>query len=156
MDEITQALGLKPAGRFYRDGFFLSAVIAGFGFWGCLWALTSVQPISRSEVLTWSFFSLVVWQPWAEELIFRGFIQGQLYEKPWGKRAWSGWSIANLIASLVFVLGHLWQHSPLWAVAVMVPSLGFGWLRDHYGSVYPSIALHMFYNAGYFALTGLP
>jgi membrane protease YdiL (CAAX protease family) len=62
----------------------------------------------------------------------------------------------NLITSLLFVLGHLWQHPAAWAVAIAVPSLVFGWFRDRHDSVYPCIALHMFYNTGYFALTGLP
>ena len=154
--EITRALGLRWAEQFYRDRFFLSALLAGIGFWLFLWWLTPAQPITVQHMLTGSFFALAVLHPWAEELIFRGFLQGQLCEKPWGRRDWGGISIANLITSLVFVLGHLLQHPLWWAVSVAAPSLVFGWFRDRYCSIYPSVALHMFYNAGYFALTGLP
>ncbi len=154
--EIAEGLGLRSAGRFYRDGFFLSALLAGVGFWLSLWWFVPVRPIGLPQVMTWSFLAVAVWHPLAEELIFRGFVQGQLVEQAWGQRTWAGISTANLLTSLVFVLGHLWQHPPVWAFAVGVPSLGFGWLRDRFESVYPSIALHMFYNAGYFALTGLP
>jgi membrane protease YdiL (CAAX protease family) len=37
---------------------------------------------------------------------------------------------------------------------VFLPSLCFGFVRDRFGSVYPSIALHAFYNHGYFLLVG--
>jgi membrane protease YdiL (CAAX protease family) len=83
-------------------------------------------------------------------------VQGELRHLACGRRTWGGISAANLITSLLFVLGHLWQHPAAWAVAIAVPSLVFGWFRDRHGSVYPCIALHMFYNTGYFALTGLP
>jgi membrane protease YdiL (CAAX protease family) len=35
---------------------------------------------------------------------------------------------------------------------VLLPSLLYGYFRDRHGSVYPAIALHVFYNAGYFLL----
>jgi hypothetical protein len=44
---------------------------------------------------------------------------------------------------------HLWSHPAGWAAAVIVPSLVFGYVRDRYQSVYPSIVLHLYYNAGY-------
>ena len=64
--------------------------------------------------------------------------------------------MANGIAAALFAAGHLMNHPTLWAVAVMLPALTFGFFRDRYDSIWPAIALHMFYNTGYFVMTGLP
>jgi membrane protease YdiL (CAAX protease family) len=102
------------------------------------------------------FFSLVLWRPVLEELLFRGFLQGLLSGQSWGQKALRGVTVANGITTLLFMLGHLWGHTLPWAIAVVVPSLIFGYFRDRFGSVYPAIVLHSFYNTGYFLLTGLP
>ena len=62
--------------------------------------------------------------------------------------------MANLIVSLLFVLAHLASHSLSWSLLVFIPSLCFGFARDRFGSVYSPIALHTFYNTGYFFLIG--
>lgn len=156
MSEIKHALGLRFAGPFHRDRAFWAALWVGVGFWAALWWWVPVDPITPRQAVSWAFVSVAIWQPLAEELIFRGFLQGQLRHYAWGRRSAMGVSLANAATTAVFVLGHLWQHAPLWAFAVTAPSLLFGWFRDRYDSVYPALVLHMFYNAGYFALTGLP
>jgi membrane protease YdiL (CAAX protease family) len=153
---IVQEIGLVAAGPFFRDRHFQAALWAGIGCWLVLGLSVPVQPVALWQVASWSFFLLTIWYPWFEEVIFRGVLQGQLRTFTWGRRAWLGLSLANVITSAVFVLGHFWRHSPLWALAVAVPSLVLGYFRDRYTSIYPSIFLHMFYNAGYFGLTGLP
>ncbi|WP_089936667.1 JDVT-CTERM system glutamic-type intramembrane protease MrtJ [Candidatus Entotheonella palauensis] len=156
MGDIARAIGLTPTGLFLRERCFLLALIAGVAFW-CFLALSMpLRPVSWPQLLSWSFWSLAVWHPLAEELIFRGFLQGQLLDCTWGRRSIAGLSCANGLTTAIFVLGHFWQHPPLWALSVAVPSLVFGYVRDRYGSVYPAIVLHMVYNAGYFSLTGLP
>jgi uncharacterized protein len=60
--------------------------------------------------------------------------------------------MANLAATVAFVMLHLLVQPPAWAIAVAVPSLLFGHMRDRFASVVPPIALHATYNAG-FALT---
>jgi membrane protease YdiL (CAAX protease family) len=60
--------------------------------------------------------------------------------------------LANLITSAVFAIAHLYGHSPPWALATFFPSLVFGLFRDRYNSLSAPIALHVFYNAGYFSL----
>jgi membrane protease YdiL (CAAX protease family) len=125
------------------------------GFWLGLALFIPLQPVSLPPLFSWPFWSLAVWHPLAEELLFRGFLQGQLLERSWGRRTVAGLSGANGLTTAIFVLGHFWQHPALWALAVTVPSLVFGYVRDRYGSVYPAITLHMIYNAGYFGLTGL-
>lgn len=62
--------------------------------------------------------------------------------------------LANLLTSLSFTLAHLASHSTSWSLLVLIPSLCFGFVRDRFGSVYPSIILHVFYNTGYFLLIG--
>jgi membrane protease YdiL (CAAX protease family) len=91
-----------------------------------------------------------------EELVFRGMCQGTLLTWRWGHLSWHGLSIANGVTAGVFTLLHLVNHPPLWALAVLMPALAFGFCRDRYCSIYAAIVLHVFYNAGYFALTGLP
>lgn len=156
MHEIVHELGLRLVRPFHRDSIFGVALWAGVGFWVVLWGTRSVHPISLQQAMSWAFISVAIWQPLAEELLFRGFLQGQLGQYRWGRREVMGVTLANAMTSGIFVLGHLWEHTPMWALAVMIPSLGFGWFRDHYTSIYPAMVLHIFYNTGYFALTGLP
>lgn len=141
---------------FYRDRFFWAAVFAPLLFWGGLWLTTSTPAISGSRFLSWKFFFLAFAQPIIEELLFRGFLQGELLQFGWGKERWGGITAANIAASLLFVLGHFISHPPLWAASVFVPSLIFGYFRDRSSSLIPSIILHCYYNAGYFILAGLP
>ena len=153
---MAEDLGLRPHGAFYRDGWFLAAMLAGGGFWGVLWLTTPMVPLSWPQLVSWRFISLALWQPCWEELLFRGVLQGYAGRYAWGQQSWWGISGANAAIALLFTLAHWWSHPPLWAASVLLPALLLGWVRDRYGSVYPAITLHMFYNAGYFGLTGLP
>jgi len=94
--------------------------------------------------------------PVLEELAFRGFLQSAVYRTKWGPQTRLGLSNANILTSLVFAGMHLLQHAPIWAALTFFPSLIFGFFRDRYDSTTPSIALHIFYNAGYFWLFGPP
>lgn len=154
--DITRTLGLDRCPPFFRDELLLAALLAGGLFVLGLWLFVPGQPLALRWVVSWDFLSLTLWQPLLEELLFRGFLQGQLSRASWGPQAWHGMTAANVITSLLFMLGHWWHHAPLWAIAVLAPSLLFGYVRDRYTSVYSSIALHGGYNAGYFWLTGVP
>lgn len=156
MRTMASTLGLAWCPPVYRDRLFQVAMLAGVGSWVGLWLCIPVRPITPGHVLSTAFFSLVLWQPAIEECLFRGCLQGQLYQQSWGQRRWYGITAANGCTSLLFAVGHCWYHPPLWAAAVLLPSLMFGYCRDRYMSVYPGLVLHAFYNAGYFALTGLP
>jgi uncharacterized protein len=153
---VVSMLGLQPCRAFYRDKEFLAALLAGGIFWLILGLTFPVSPLSWPEILSWRFVSLALMQPAAEELVFRGALQGAMARLVWGQWSWHGYTGANAVVSWLFMLGHWWQHPPLWALAALLPSLLFGWLRDRYGSVYPPMALHVAYNTGYFWLTGLP
>jgi membrane protease YdiL (CAAX protease family) len=99
----------------------------------------------------------------AEEIIFRAVVQKTL--GAWmaardraERHARSGWRIlvpsrANLVASALFSLLHLFSHPPLWAMAVFLPSLVYGILWDRYKSVLPCWIVHAAYNLAYFNLT---
>jgi membrane protease YdiL (CAAX protease family) len=156
LGEIARQLGLDRCPPFYRDVLFFIVLLAGGLFWLGLWLFSHVRPLGVREIWSWAFLSLVLWHPVFEELLFRGFLQGLLGRQSWGQWASGGMTVANGITTLLFMTGHWWSHSPRWALAVIIPSLVFGYLRDRYGSVYPSIAVHAFYNTGYFYLTGIP
>jgi len=156
MRTVATTLGLAWWPSFYRDQVFWVAILAGGSFWLGLWLWFPIHPITLEQVLSQAFLSRVIFYPALEELLFRGYLQGQLRQQSWGRQGWGGLTLANGCTSLLFAAGHWWSHPPLWAAAVLLPSLTFGYCRDRYMSLYPCIVLHMFYNAGYFALTGLP
>ncbi|MBI5673083.1 MAG: JDVT-CTERM system CAAX-type protease [Nitrospirae bacterium] len=118
-----------------------------------IWFL-AFQPLPWHVIWSAAFLSVALWQPLFEELLFRGVIQGQLLQTAWGRKTWIGLSMSNLVVSLLFMSAHLAGHSLSWALLVFIPSLCFGFVRDRFGSVYPAIVLHAFYNAGYVLLTG--
>ncbi len=102
----------------------------------------------------YAFLMLVLFYPMVEELSFRGVIQGALALK-FSNRLYGGFlSAANLVTSLLFVAIHFVHHPPLWAMAVFVPSLIFGYFRDRFGGVVPSIVLHAFYNGVFYSTMG--
>jgi membrane protease YdiL (CAAX protease family) len=149
---LANEIGFRPAGRCFLDVRFLLALIAGvFVVWiGHNW----LPPFSSRYAFDWLLIlSLVVWQPLFEEILFRGLIQGQLIKRAWGQRTWLHISAANVITSLLFVVAHMVMNPPLFALTVFVPSLLYGYFREHCNSVYPSIELHGAYNA--FVIVGL-
>ena len=156
MRKYLRALGLDTFPPFYKDPSFLLALGAGGLFWLLLARIRPLTPMAPEQVWSIPFFFLVVWEPSVEEILFRGFLQGSWKSYRWGERAILGISGANLVTSLLFASAHFLSHPPLWAASVFFPSLLFGYFRDRYGSLYPSIVLHIFYNGGYFFLTGIP
>lgn len=95
---------------------------------------------------------LGVLYPLIEEILFRGALQGWLRERPAMRRTIMGLTPANLLTSAIFTALHFLAHPPLAALAVFVPSLVFGHFRDRHGDLRAPIALHMYYNIGYFWL----
>jgi membrane protease YdiL (CAAX protease family) len=88
--------------------------------------------------------------PVIEEVVFRGLIQPWLANRYNQKKM--GITQANLITSCLFVLVHLYQHNLIMALYTFVPSLVFGYTRDRYKRLMPSIILHSSYNGGYFLI----
>jgi membrane protease YdiL (CAAX protease family) len=151
---LGELLGLSQVSNFYHSSIFLSCLAVGGALWAVLPFLVTVHPLSWHRILSVTFFLAVVWQPIVEELLFRGCLQGSLSVCEWGQRSLVGISIANLLATVVFTSAHIAAHSIVWASLTFFPSLLFGLLRDRSGSVFPPIALHLIYNAGYYMLTG--
>lgn len=94
---------------------------------------------------------LVLVYPVLEELVFRGLVQGWLLARLPG-RSVGPVSAANLVTSGLFAAMHLFFRHPLWAAGALVPSLVFGHFRERHRTVITPIALHCWYNAGYFLL----
>ncbi len=92
--------------------------------------------------------------PVLEEIVFRGGLQPWLRRHPRAAANWHGVSVANIATSVVFAATHLLRHPPGWATAMFLPSLVFGYFRDRHDSLKGPIALHVFYNMGYFWLFG--
>ncbi|OQW35224.1 MAG: hypothetical protein A4E19_16770 [Nitrospira sp. SG-bin1] len=147
-------LALHHPRPFHRDPVFLGLFALGPMAWLAMIGFLAFQPLPWHAIWSPAFLSVILWQPLLEELLFRGIVQGYLSQS-WGKeKTWSGLSLANLVTSLLFTVAHLASHSVSWTVLVFVPSLCFGFLRDRFESVYPSMILHAFYNTGYFLLIG--
>ncbi|HEB63501.1 MAG TPA: JDVT-CTERM system CAAX-type protease [Gammaproteobacteria bacterium] len=107
--------------------------------------------------LTWpfnfpkEFLLLVLVYPVLEEIVFRGLLQERFH-------CWISYQIPGLVSSsnlattLIFTAMHFIYHPPLWAAAVFIPSLIFGYFKDRYQSLKAPIILHIFFNAGYFLI----
>jgi uncharacterized protein len=138
---------------------FLIAVALGPLTWALLFIILmpGLESFSVSAGLgtdPFLFLKLSLVFPIVEELAFRGYLQSRLLNHDWAKFEFSGITIANLVTSLLFCSAHAFYHPLAWSIAIILPSLLFGYFRDRYGSVIPGIVLHCFYNAGYYLLFG--
>ncbi len=154
MRAILRDLALDRCPPFFRDWQYVAALAAGLLFWIYLSSMTAdVRSVDWNLGVV---LSLCLVQPLIEELIFRGVLQGELLRHIWGSKKWSGISAANAATSSAFMALHFLSHPPLWALSVIVPSLLFGHFRERHSSLYPPLALHIYYNTGYFLTTGFP
>ena len=135
--------------RLITDRWFLSAIIAPVPFWYLLAALNINQLFITQATITHMLMVVMVY-PFIEELCFRGLIQGHLFNTLGAHKAWMGFSAANAITSIAFTLLHLIYHESLLAIAVLLPSLIFGFFKDRYQSIVPGLILHSWYNSGLF------
>ncbi len=95
------------------------------------------------------FLLMALVYPVLEEMTFRGLLQPALYRQLGGPVRLVGLSAANWLTSIVFAASHLVWHDGLQAIAVFVPGLVFGYFRDRYDRITPSVWLHVFYNTGF-------
>jgi membrane protease YdiL (CAAX protease family) len=136
-----------PNKVFWKDGAYWLALMAGPVSWCLLFFLTNH---AGAPTPPWeAFVKLALIYPILEEIVFRGGIQSFLMERSSLSKKTFSISGANLITSFLFAAAHLLHQSPLWASLVFFPSLIFGWAREKYDSIVPSIVLHSFYNAGF-------
>lgn len=142
-------------GHLIRDFTFLVALIVAPLFWlGLYYSGTEISGPAWLSTNVWLFFQLALLYPVMEELVFRGWLQERLWKTRLSRLSIYCISMPNIVTSVVFTGFHFLIHPPVSAVAVIVPSLVFGFFRDRYQSVFPSIILHVFYNTGIFLLFG--
>lgn len=149
--EIWTVLGLQWPRRLWADGIWWGLLAAGLLLAVLLFPLSGLDPVLSLPVGTAQWGAALLWQPLLEELLFRGLLQGLLLEQAGGHKTLAGITRANWIATLAFAAMHFLYHPPLWALAVVPPSLVFGWLRERHRSVWPAALAHCSYNAGFFA-----
>jgi membrane protease YdiL (CAAX protease family) len=153
---LLQQTGLLICPAFWRDAQFYLALLAGLIVLAIIYFFFPMHSDVFMKGQWGLLLSLILWQPFGEELLFRGIVQGQLSQLSWGQRSWRSLSVANLLTSLAFVALHLVYHPTLWAVAIFFPSLVFGYFRERHRSLYPAFALHSLYNLGYLVTASLP
>jgi len=137
---------------YLKDPQWYLAFVAGIGFWFLVnYFVLPANPQNLLNTPDIILFSILLY-PLLEEIVFRGLIQGQLMWRLYWGRCYLGISRANLVTSSLFALLHTVYQASLMSVLVIFPSLIFGYFRDRHRSVYPSIWLHVFYNAGFFTL----
>lgn len=150
---LNKACGLvRPASGWWAwlgDAHVAVALLAAVPVWLGLgaWAGGRMQPVAGWSAL----ISFLFVMPLAEEIVFRGVLQGQLLRLTSNRRA-GPVTWANLWTTVGFVAMHVPTQPLVWALAVALPSLVFGHLRERFSSVLPAILMHVTYNAG-FALT---
>lgn len=141
---------VRPAAgwwAWWRDPHARAAAWVAVPVWVAL--ALAVGPHMRAPSGPWAWAALVLLLPVAEELVFRGLLQGQLLRLSAWRRL-GPVSAANLATSLAFAAAHLGSQPPAWALATVIPSLVLGHLRERLGSVWPAVAMHGLYNAGFF------
>jgi membrane protease YdiL (CAAX protease family) len=140
--------------RFWSDPLFFTALAAALAYWLALYLLSGLTPEPGwplREPLRFLYPALIY--PLVEELLFRGLIQELAHQH---LKAWRLGPLthANLLTSALFTALHFINHAPLWAAAVFIPSLIFGYFKDRTGRLAAPVVLHVFYNSGYFWLFG--
>ena len=111
--------------------------------WVALGLLVGGRMHAPAGWAAWASFVLV--QPLLEELVFRGILQGQalrLTTRQGVARRLGPVTLANVLVSVAFVALHLRAQPLAWALAVFVPSLVLGHLRERMGSVWPAVLVH--------------
>lgn len=118
----------------------------------CILSLVQSYDVSVGQIFysPFDFFYLIVILPCIEEFAFRGWIQGLLLKRSLGRKKIILISYANIATSMLFALAHLFHQSIYWSFLVFFPSLAFGFLREKFRSIRPSIELHILYNFVYF------
>jgi membrane protease YdiL (CAAX protease family) len=150
LQECGLARPRPPLLQWPPDAHLLLALLAAVPVWLALavWA----GPQMRVPLGLWAWVSLVAVQPLLEELVFRGILQGQalaLLSRQGQPRRLGPVTLANLLVTVAFVALHLRAQPLAWALAVAVPSLVLGHLRERFASVWPAVGVHAFYNAGF-------
>ena len=132
--------------NFYRDPIFQLLLFIP----AIIWLLIYINNPIISQLEKYHLIGVIIVIPVVEEVIFRGFLQ------PWLAKRYNQTiikiSLANLITSSIFALLHLFTHPLSMALYTFIPSLIFGYTKERYRRLMPSILLHSSYNGGYFLI----
>ncbi len=90
-----------------------------------------------------AYLALAVFAPFAEEVIFRGWLYGQLREKLSTLPEWAGILFSILVTSFLFGLVHM-----QWNVGVIVFALSVVacLMREITGTIYAGVLMHIIWN----------
>lgn len=102
----------------------------------------SARPAPSGDRLFYLLLAAVL-----EEIVFRGTLLGWLSQRLRG--GFGQLTHANIACASLFALSHLWRQAPLPALATLLPGLLFGYCRERWQSLLPAIALHGWYNLGW-------
>jgi membrane protease YdiL (CAAX protease family) len=143
--------------RLLKDRQFRAALGVALFFWGGLYVLAQpdidlLWPLAAPV----AFLLPVLVYPVLEEIVFRGAAQGMLWQTRVAGIMVGLLSGPNLLVSVLFAGLHIYLQSNWLAISVFIPSLIFGYFRDRYKHIAPSIVLHVFYNAGLFLIFKTP
>lgn len=83
-----------------------------------------------------------------EEMFYRGYLQSRLQEALPPKTRLFGTLVgrALILTSLLFAFGHSLVELQWWHFAIFLPSLVFGWLRNHTGDIMAGAFFHAWCN----------
>ena len=113
-----------------------------------IWVVIYSHDSSIEEIESYALVQVILVLPVLEEVLFRGVLQ------PWIATKYTKKLIkishANIITSATFALLHLFTQPVLMALCTFIPSLIFGFAKERYSRLLPSIILHSSYNGGYF------
>jgi hypothetical protein len=146
LNGVRQDIGFVRCRAFYLDIKFIIAVLAGAVVVFVIHQFASKLFVPRYVPDAIIIFNVLLWYPLLEETLFRGVIQGQLRKKKWALATVLNLTVANWMTSVLFAGFHFFYHPPLAALLILIPSLVFGYFRDLYKSILPSLALHSIYN----------
>lgn len=93
-------------------------------------------------------WTLLVFAPLAEEIVFRLGLHETLLRRGWAARP------AGLLVALVFGLAHLALRGELQAVAVALPALAIGVVYQSRRKLAPCVLLHALMNGIWLLATG--
>lgn len=122
----------------------ITAVVAPLLIWPWLPAWDSAY-LEGGAVSVIALFALI---PIAEEVLFRGFLQGGLLARNRFKLITAGFSRANWLTSAAFACAHAWQHPLSLVPGYFAVSLVLGYFRERYGGILVPVLLHSYYNIG--------
>ena len=131
------------------DFHFLLALLAPLIVWP--WVADGFHPADIGTLNIVAFFTLI---PVAEEMLFRGWLQGWLLQKRSFTQRSLKVSRANMCTSLLFAMAHLWQHTFILLPGYFIVSLVLGHFRERYRGIMVPILLHGYYNLGLFVASG--